>query len=466
MRYGVHDPRSAANVRRGIESRVFRVEGPNGLCPPPKPNAKAWKRLEWLAVKIAKPLVGAVRMSRKQFLEQCPDRTRARYTQASSEVIREGLTVRDCRVQTFTKYEKINFWKKADPAPRVIQPRSAKYNYCLGRFTRVVEHDLYLRMDELWSREEGERTVIKGVSVQVMADILRAKWDHYGQHAVCIGIDAKRFDQHVSQDALRWEHKIYTTIFNDHPELVWLLKQQLRNKGCCYVEDVKIEYTTDGCRMSGDMNTGLGNTLIMCALLFVYKMEKNLDCRLGNNGDDAVLFMDRRNIEQINDMKVWFLQYGFQLELEEPVYIFEEVEFCQTKPVLTSVGWKMVRSLDALSKDLLCLGCATERELSVWMYNVGKCGSSLYGDIPIFSEFYKNFTRFGTKGKPTRLFKSSGMYYNAKLATEVGIITPECRASFYFATGICPDEQVAVEGAMRQLERGSWTTMRGEWLHC
>jgi hypothetical protein len=51
-------------------------------------------------------------------------------------------------------------------------------------------------------------------------------------------------------------------------ELAELLKWQLQNKGFARTIDGLIKYSVEGCRMSGDMNTALGNCTIMCALVY------------------------------------------------------------------------------------------------------------------------------------------------------------------------------------------------------
>lgn len=442
------------------------METPNGPALPPKPTRGAWKTLSSYAVELARPLCGAVRMSMNQFVEQCPIRNRKRYDQARQDYIREGMTASDAVVGTFVKYEKINFFAKEDPAPRVIQPRSFKFNLRLGMFTRVVEKSLYHRLDELWVGEySDEKTVIKGLSVLDAGSQLRYKWDSFGRGGCAVEIDASRFDQHVSRDALEWEHSVYLTIFDNHPELRWLLKQQLRNRGRVFADDVKITYETDGCRMSGDMNTGLGNTLIMCVLLYVYCKEIGIECKLANNGDDAVLFMDKRSHCKLAGMSDWFLKFGFNLKIESPKYVFEQIEFCQSHPVLTSVGWKMVRDLKCLSKDLLCMGCKTERDAMNWLGDVGKCGLSLFADVPILGQFYGNCKRFGgATRRYTKSFIDSGLYRSSQLGSACGVITDECRASFYFATGISPDEQLAIEQSMAGVQRGQWDALSGRCL--
>lgn len=47
--------------------------------------------------------------------------------------------------------------------------------------------------------------------------------------------------------------------------------------------------------MSGDMNTALGNCMLMCCLIISYLESKNIKYDFINNGDDAVLFLERKH---------------------------------------------------------------------------------------------------------------------------------------------------------------------------
>ncbi len=116
---------------------------------------------------------------------------------------------------------------------------------------------------------------MKGMDVRTVAKVLREKWDMF-PNPVAIGLDASRFDQHVSVPALEFEHSVYLSCFKQkkHRErLAKLLKLQLENHCTGYAEDGVIKYTTTGTRMSGDMNTSLGNCVLMCSLIHSYLLE-------------------------------------------------------------------------------------------------------------------------------------------------------------------------------------------------
>jgi hypothetical protein len=136
----------------------------------------------------------------------------------------------------------------------------------------------------------GYSVILKGMNAHATAEQLRSNWDSFTQ-PVAVGLDASRFDQHVSHAALCWEHSVYNGVFRSS-ELRRLLRWQLVNHGVARTEGQRIDYTTNGCRMSGDINTSLGNCLIMSSIVLAYCETRGITARLSNNGDDCVLILE------------------------------------------------------------------------------------------------------------------------------------------------------------------------------
>jgi hypothetical protein len=348
-----------------------------------------------------------------------------------------GWADRDARIKAFVKFEKLNFTSKGDPAPRVIQPRSPVYNYALGRYTRRIEHDMYEALSREWG--DGEPVVMKGMTVEDVAHVMRQKWLKFNS-PVAVGLDASRFDQHVSRDALKWEHSIYKRIFDYSPELCALLKQQCSNNGIAFMDGHKVTYKVEGTRASGDMNTSLGNCIIMCTLAREYLREKGVPAEFVNNGDDCIVFLDKCNLYKLHDLDAWFLELGFEMEREEPVYEFEQCVFCQSQPVLIDYDtdkYVMCRQpTSAFGKDALSLA-------------VG--GLALFGDLPIFCELYKAYKRNGVDSNVngSLVISDSGfmrMCAKPRIRGEFrGTISDHTRISFYRAFGYPPSMQIEME---------------------
>jgi len=361
------------------------------------------------------------------------------YSRAVESLFVRGIHQLDARVSTFVKAEKVNFTAKPDPAPRVIQPRSARYNASVGCYLKPFEHKMY----EAFSDAFGYQVICKGLNATGTAAALQANWEHY-KKPVAVGLDASRFDQHVSRAALEYEHSYYNAVFRS-AELRKLLKWQLVNKGVGWTNEGKVEYEVEGCRMSGDINTSMGNCFIMSSIVLAYFEYANIDARLANNGDDCVVFCESSDLPKLGEIDAWFTDFGFVLTREAPVYELEAVEFCQAKPVWTESGYRMTRNpYTASSKDMVSLlSWANELEFDRWRGAISSCGASLARGVPFWEAFYD---RLGGVADETalQLVSDSGLGYMSRGV--VGCeISPRSRYSFWLAYGMLPDEQVALE---------------------
>jgi hypothetical protein len=267
-----------------------------------------------------------------------------------------------------------------------------------------------------------------------------------------VGIDASRFDQHVSRDALKWEHSVYKRLFGYDGELIALLNQQLNNKGRSDIDGYRVDYEVHGTRASGDMNTSLGNCLIMCTLVREYIRELGIKAEFVNNGDDCVLFVSEGDLPKLDGLNAWFLKYGFEMEREEPVRVFEQVVFCQMQPVYSGYEWVMVRQpSSAFAKDAIALGEQTRDDYCRWAYQVGVGGHALCGDMPIYSAYYEAYRRNGQESNLGSKYciSDSGFLRLSKIprirSGERVDVTQACRVSFYLAFGYPPSMQIAME---------------------
>jgi len=308
---------------------------------------------------------------------------------------------------------------------------------------------------------------MKGMTPDQVAGAIVTAWRGF-KAPVGIGLDASRFDQHVSREALEWEHGIYARRFVDNGELRWLLKQQLENVGYGDYPGGQIRYKTDGCRMSGDMNTGLGNCLLMCCMMKAYIDEIGITGRLINNGDDCVLIVEQEDLQKVMDTyKQWFLEMGFKMTLEGDGIAtrLEQIVFCQLQPVFTGEhGWTMVRQLKAVVKDAACL-TPDLKGIPTWMGAVGECGLALAGDIPVYGAIYSAYARMGvvnkSDGRHQRVTNGHAAFRNTGMALAsrgmnrgANPVTDEARASFYFAFGVEPRLQREFEERYNSMNPG------------
>lgn len=439
---GVHNP-SLVNVLRGLVERVFRVEGRDGLTAPPQPKKGQFRKLGVFTSRLLRRLGSCRPWSVDEFVNSYRGAKQAAVRAAAESVAHSPVCKADAELRTFVKAEKLNLSKKPDPAPRIIQPRNPRYNAAVGPFLKRIEHQVYRAIADVW----GGPTVMKGYNARETGDHLAAMWSEFSD-PVGVGLDASRFDQHVSAEALEWEHGVYNSIFHD-ADLARYLKWQVDNKGIAFTPEGRVKYQVKGCRMSGDMNTALGNCLIMCALVFTYCLEKGIKARLANNGDDCMVIMNRKDLNKFNKgLREWFLAYGFNMTVEPPAWEIERLEFCQTRPVKVAGGWIMVRN-PRLVMDKDCINLHPHNlPYAQWLGHVGTCGGALCAGIPILQEFYTVLRGLG--GPNGRAMEMTGMDMMAQgLTCHLAPIQDDTRISFFKAYGIAPWEQLALEEELR-----------------
>ncbi len=438
------------NLLRGLVERLYLVQGAQGFEPTPRPLPGLFAaRLRGFRLQLRKHLPLSAPVSVDTFLDYYAGKQRKVYEKAAASLETDPVRAGDARVQTFVKAEKIDLRSKPDPVPRLIQPRSPRYNVEVGRYLRPIEKLVYRGIAKVW----GGPTVLKCNAAE-QAAALREMWDSFDD-PVAVGLDASRFDQHVSRDALEWEHSIYAGMFvgRDRDELERLLSWQLRNVGRAYLPTAVVKYEVEGARMSGDINTSLGNCLIMCGMVWEYCHQLGIRARLANNGDDCIVVLNRRDLAAFSTgLDEWFRQMGFTMVAEAPVEEFELIEFCQTKPVWMPEGWLMVRTLDrAFGRDLsslLDLGTG----LKAYFGAVGACGLAAYGGVPVFQELYQLMVAAGRRTNALgHATMSGGLFHLSKgMSRGYGPVSERTRYSFAVSFGILPAEQIALEDHLRR----------------
>lgn len=377
------------------------------------------------------------------------------------DVVR-GRTMGDnvAYIKAFIKHEKIMV-KDKKLVPRVIQPRSPEYNVLVGRYIRQLEHRIYDRIERVW----GGPTVMKGRNCVQQGRSFSGAWASFAE-PVAIMLDAVRFDQHVSIPILQWEHGVYLKFFTGdyRAELKHWLGLQLHNRGRVVCDDGTLTYSIDGCRASGDMNTSMGNVVIMCAAIYGLKQRLGCKMRLLNNGDDCCLIVERADLRAVMDaIPEYFRDLGFIIDIEGTADCLERVGFCQTHPVFDGSDWVMTRDFPtAISKDVTILRKWTGKEYRAYLHQLGVSGTCAYGNMPVFKAFYECLRRSDTSDCSQSLLahvrgaiEGTGL---ARLATDThreGPITDACRASFAVAFSITPDTQRYWERYFESMSAGT-----------
>lgn len=441
---------SVDTIERALAERYFLCKDGEGFRPAFAVGPSSYRTPEFSAFRdlVLDHMPNLPVLTSQQVVDSYHGPKRRLYQNALCSLEQEPLNGSDSLLSMFVKLEK----QDVEKAPRGINPRSTRFNLRLGKYLKHAEHHYFRAVNKTFGGHT-KATVIKGFNADDAAEVLFAKWERFDK-PVAIGLDASKFDMHVSIPALRYEHSFYEALFPGNRELRWLLQQQLHNRGMARAADGTVKFSMEGTRCSGDLNTSLGNCLIMCALVWVYARERGVAIELANNGDDCVVFMSQRNEASFRDgLSDWFKSKGFAMAVEDTVDEFERVEFCQTRPVLLSSGWRMVRKLDAcLNKDPMCLlSVPNDTVFRKWLMAVGTCGGKLSQGVPVLSEFYGTFARHGVEcsdGMMMEIYKNRSQLRLAQGLSDA-VIDARSRVSFYYAFGITPDQQLEMEWFFR-----------------
>lgn len=357
---------------------------------------------------------------------------------AKKSLEKEPISKKDGLVKMFLKADKAH----ADidelvdfGAPRCIQYRNKRYCLRLATYLHPVEAAVYKNTDI-----SNTPIFAKSRNLTQRGQDLRAKFEHFHNPTV-ICIDHSKFDAHVSTQLLKLEHGFYVDCFDrEHTaELRTLLNMQLNNLGCT---KHRTWYKTRGTRMSGDQNTGLGNSLINYALLRDYVEYNNWKACYYIDGDDSVVIVEG----DVQASPEHFAQFGMKTKIEKVTKEFREIEFCQTRPVFDGKQWRLVRNPFRLMARLpWAIRTITPKIKGKYLRSIGLCEMSLGVGLPIGQFIGDTLSKMGSG------YMITGNHYRAKLEymkpERVQLIPPSplARMEYQMTWGISIADQLRFE---------------------
>jgi len=375
-------------------------------------------------------------------------RLRKRYLEAYRSLMEEGpVSVRDSFIKGFLKAE-----KRAEDnvaKPRMIFPRDPRYNLALASFLKPLEHWLWLRCTgKTFGGMSPLRVSAKGLNPVERAALIRKKMDFVGECTV-FEVDGSAFEAHVDEEQLRWEHSVYLHAYGGDPELRRLLRMQRVNRG---VTTNGVRFSRKAGRASGDFNTGMGNTLIMCRV--IAGCLKGLGSRWDMlvDGDNAILFIRTPFLLRARSMVVNnCASFGHEVTLEKATTVLEKVTFGQSQPVFFNGRYSMVRDYRKVFSNFASSHCNMKN--SGWreyVRAVGVCEEHLANGLPVMGAAFRAVVKHLGGFKPIRshLVQEYRLFgFDPAQVVEHPEIcpTPEARLSFELAFGLSSDSQIALE---------------------
>lgn len=400
-----------------------------------------------------------VKWSNLQTASSYSGRLRRRYLEAWASLEEQRFLDRfDFVLKPFLKAEKFNVAAKW-PKPRMIFPRSPRYNLRLASWLKPFEHWLWGRLLGRHLFGVGEsRVVAKGLSPRRRANLIGRKFRSL-EDCVVVEVDGKAFEAHIGKDQLAEEHSIYLAAFGGDTRLAAMLRHQLMLKGRL---SCGARFSREGGRASGDFNTGMGNSIIMLCVVgaVMRRLFSGLPWDILVDGDNALLFVrgvDRALLDSLPDLVL--AASGHELAVEKQVRVFEEIRFGQSAPMDLGMGrgFTMVRDF----RKVLSNSTASHRWLreasfaTRWLSGVAGCELSLARGVPILQSYaaalYRRFGHVSFPDFPFEDYLVMGAWFAS--GDDVLEVSEEARLSFERAFGVSPDVQVSME---RDIEERVW----------
>ncbi len=173
LEFGVHD-NCLTNLLRGVRERVFAVETEGGLVTPPRPDPGIFEcALTSFERLLSKECAVTTPWTDEEFLSTYEGRRRTIYEAAIASLATRPVNRRDAYSSAFLKAEKIPFYMKPDPAPRLIHPRSPRYNAAVGVYIKKIEHRVYDAVNRVWRGHAP--TILKGYNAAQVGAYMAAK---------------------------------------------------------------------------------------------------------------------------------------------------------------------------------------------------------------------------------------------------------------------------------------------------
>lgn len=392
--------------------------------------------------------------SRWGYLETAQSYTgvlRRRYLEAQSSLDLDGpIRSRDYKLRAFVKAEKTKPWAVAKP--RMIFPRSPRYNLVLASWLKPFEHWLWGNLrSRVVSGVGNSRVVAKGLNPKERAALIVRKMRAIPD-CVVFEVDGRAFEAHVDVWQLLQEHDVYAAAYPGDGELKRVLNKQLRNFG---VTSNGVRFSRPGGRASGDFNTGMGNSLVMLAVVGgVMSQMGPVKWDTLVDGDNALIFISGQSSGRVYDnfARVALEVSGHEMTLEAPTRVVEEVRFGQSAPIRVDGAWVMVRDWRKVISHSTSSHCYLReaRFAPEYLRSVALCEGFLGSGVPILWAWSRNLLRrTESVGRPrmhaVRDYHGLGVPVESLGDARVNEPDDEARQSFELAFGATPEQQRNIE---------------------
>jgi len=377
----------------------------------------------------------------------------------------------DRGVDCFIKDETYDEYKYS----RGIYSRTDTFKVCVGPIIKLIEKQLYA----VKSRAHQLPYFIKNVPVSERPAMLMQM---YSVDAIYLATDYTSFEGHFIPKVMEAiECTLYDYMIQYLPEREWFKSSFIStilgvNNCNFYYFTLKIQ----GTRMSGEMNTSLGNGFSnLMIMLFICEERKIPEPPGFVEGDDGIFrFKNRFNVPTVQD----YADLGFTIKIEQHInlatasfcgIIFDEEDQCNlTNPIsaLLEFGWTTRRYSRSKSKVLFELlraksysmlysypGCPILRALAEYGIRITQGYYARFNFQNEYSrERYQHIVpwlqdNFGVEPRVGAIFSKSVFPWEANARLRGIVVGSGSRNLIYLKYGIPVDTQILFENYLNNL---------------
>lgn len=352
------------------------------------------------------------------------------YTRAKHILITEGLQKKHGVVKMFIKPDRYPEDSIQEKDPRAIQYRHPCFT--LGYMCYIAAFEEHIYPSVSYDVVSNTRVIVKGLNPEQRAELLLDKIQYFNRPAYVL-LDHSRFDSCINVEHLKSTHRKYERAFGRG--IRQYTRMQIHNKG---YSKHGIKYSIKGTRMSGDADTGCGNSIVNSDTLYAWLRESGvLKYDFILDGDDSVVIVEQADVKKLNYNI--FSRLGFNTKMQIVTDI-HDVEFCQSKIIFTQPP-KFVRfPWRTFSHSYACRKKYSEHIYVRWLAAVGECELAMNSGVPVMQEYGKQLSMVS----PAKLYDEDTKWRMTLQAKEKPI-TVLARQSFFLAFGVPIPIQLELE---------------------
>lgn len=321
--WGMHEHTVEQEYRTLANRHLFKTPEVNVA-------SSGWGGLKKALRKLSKEIGYVSVASCKQIMRGRGGRAGRRMRNGLHRFYAEGVQKKHSFIKEMQKLELYELATIKVKEDRAIQFRDPRMNAALARHLSPVEHAV---VNAIGDNPSGVPFMAKGRDLFDRANMLLRMAYGY-RRPIFVLADHSRFDAHVSVAHLEEEHRFYLRARGYSKELKEILSWQLRNFGRT---EGGILYKTVGKRMSGDLNTGLGNSVINYGLLRSWVNSGRVKADILLDGDDSIIVMEEDDYTLLPEMAAYMKELGFVTEYDTTTDV-QQAEFCQSRIVYGRKG--------------------------------------------------------------------------------------------------------------------------------